>query len=311
MGSAARITFFIVLSFALHILSLPFDLILPAGLPEAGQVGVSYVSRPLDSFRSVAETEKPTDRMVKTTIPSVQKASESDVSQPKQKQIEKSHVEDNKPIVEKVDSKQKSIVKEPIAVATADFPSEKPMEPLEPVKVDTVAIVDMESQLSDEKPSGAETVDTVLAVSKQLLVQTALSAESQVEVNNSSLGTAVAKMENPSSNQDGGSSPQGEEKNKHSQGFKSALARYDVNPPPRYPEVAKLRGWEGEVVFKALILKSGRVGDLNLLVSSGYRSLDNAARKAIARWKFMPATSFGMSLDSQVEIPVTFSLKGQ
>ena len=92
-------------------------------------------------------------------------------------------------------------------------------------------------------------------------------------------------------------------------GFKDALPRYNINPPPRYPQVAKLRGWEGKVVFKALILKNGHVGSLQVLASSGYRSLDDAARKAIKRWKFNPATSFGLSIDSQVEIPVTFSLK--
>ena len=311
MDSAARISFFIVLSFALHILSLPFDLILPTELPEVGPVGVSYVSRPLESFLPVVEREKTTNRMVKTTIPSVQKTSATDVEQHKQKQVEKNHIEDYKPIVVEADSKQKSMLEEPTVVATAAFPSEKPMEPLEPIQADTVAIVDMKSQLSTEKAFESETVETALAVSNQPLVKTEMSTELHVEVNSSSLGSAVAKIETPSFNQEGGALPQGKVKNRYNQGFKSALARYDVNPPPRYPEVAKRRGWEGEVVFKALILKSGQVGHLNILESSGYRSLDNAAREALARWKFMPATSFGMSLDSQVEIPVTFSLKGQ
>ena len=91
--------------------------------------------------------------------------------------------------------------------------------------------------------------------------------------------------------------------------FREALPRYDVNPPPRYPQVAKLRGWEGKVVFEALIRKDGRVGRLKMKNSSGYRSLDTAARKAISRWKFSPATSFGRPKESEVEIPITFSLK--
>ena len=91
--------------------------------------------------------------------------------------------------------------------------------------------------------------------------------------------------------------------------FREALPRYDVNPPPHYPQVAKLRGWEGKVVFEALIRKNGRVGRLKIKNSSGYRSLDTAARKAISRWKFSPATSFGLPKDSEVEIPITFSLK--
>lgn len=283
MNSVVQISLFIVLSFALHVLSLPFDLILPTGLPESGRVGVSYVSRSLETFRPEVEREKPTDRMVKTTISSMQKNRAAGVLQPKQTQVEKSRVEASKSVVVKAETKQKSMLAESVVVTAVDFISEKPMESLESAKIDAVVIEEVKSQLS---------------------------AELQVVENDSSLDAAMAKIKNPDINQGRDSSIQ-EENNNHGQGFRGALARYDVNPPPRYPKVAKLRGWEGEVVFKALILKSGRVGHLNVLVSSGYRSLDNAARKAIARWKFRPATSFGMSLDSHVEIPITFSLKGQ
>ena len=110
MNSVVQISLFIVISFALHILSLPFGLILPTGLPESGQVRVSYVSRSLETFRPEVKREKSTDRMVKTTISSMQKARVTEVLQPKQMQIKKSRVDANKSVVVKTESKQKSVL---------------------------------------------------------------------------------------------------------------------------------------------------------------------------------------------------------
>ncbi len=355
MDSVVRIAFFIVLSFALHILSLPFDLIMSAGLPKTGQVGVSYVSRSLESFRPAAETEKITNRVAKSVVQSVQKTSLTEIEQPEQQPVEKTRTEDT---VAKAEPKPKKIVEEPMVAAVADI------SPVKPLKNDTVAgrlsdftdrnekltdrrqisdrlradshssmlkriknidrsddstvdsskvrqppDVDTKSQPSGEKVAMQETVEPVFEVADHPLLQDALSAPSQPNNDIVSPEAVVAKNEQLSADQGGGTSLQGQGEKVSDQGFESALPRYDVNPPPRYPQVAKLRGWEGKVIFEALILKNGRVGNLNILESSGYRSLDNAARKAIGRWKFRPATSFGVSLDSQVEIPVTFSLK--
>lgn len=89
----------------------------------------------------------------------------------------------------------------------------------------------------------------------------------------------------------------------------SALPRYDRNPRPQYPRIAKLRGWEGEVLFEVLVLKNGRVGELKLLTSSGYKSLDDAAKKALVRWLFQPAIESGLPIDSHVRVPIKFSLR--
>jgi protein TonB len=71
-----------------------------------------------------------------------------------------------------------------------------------------------------------------------------------------------------------------------------------------------LRGWEGDVLFEVLVTKTGRVGQLQMLTSSGYRSLDNAAQKALKRWIFKPATTFGgIEIDSLVRVPIKFSLQ--
>lgn len=91
--------------------------------------------------------------------------------------------------------------------------------------------------------------------------------------------------------------------------YRTAQPRYAVNPKPEYPRVAKLRGWQGDVLFQVEVLASGRVGRVSLVASSGYRSLDRAARKALRRWVFKPATNMGVPVASEVRIPIHFALE--
>jgi periplasmic protein TonB len=42
--------------------------------------------------------------------------------------------------------------------------------------------------------------------------------------------------------------------------------------------------------------------------SSGYRSLDRAAAKAVRRWQFDPACSAGLAVASRVVVPIRFML---
>ncbi|MFK5927739.1 MAG: energy transducer TonB [Desulfuromusa sp.] len=182
------------------------------------------------------------------------------------------------------------------------------MEQLKPVKSKIVAIEAMTLPLSTKTIFEKKDMDQSLETTSQPLLQALVDLDSQIGTESCSLGGITTKKEIPNSLQNQVSNSSEQIKNKNYR-FKDALPRYDVNPVPHYPQVAKLRGWEGKVVFEVLILKNGRVGQLEVLASSGYRSLDSAARKAINRWKFSPATSFGVSIDSKVEIPVTFSLK--
>jgi len=50
----------------------------------------------------------------------------------------------------------------------------------------------------------------------------------------------------------------------------------------KYPETARRDGVEGDLVMKFSISKSGRVVDIELIKSSGYPMLDEAAKKALA-----------------------------
>lgn len=87
-----------------------------------------------------------------------------------------------------------------------------------------------------------------------------------------------------------------------------AIPRYDLNPLPQYPEIARRRGQQGAVQLEVLVLANGRVGETKLVVSSGYKGLDRAAQKAVRHWQFKPAKSFGVAVVSRVVVPVDFVL---
>lgn len=49
----------------------------------------------------------------------------------------------------------------------------------------------------------------------------------------------------------------------------------------RYPSAARLNGWEGKVVLRAVIRADGHLSEVKVHRSSGYEALDNAAMEAI------------------------------
>jgi len=91
----------------------------------------------------------------------------------------------------------------------------------------------------------------------------------------------------------------------------AAQPRYGYHPAPAYPRLARNRGWEGTVEFKIRVLANGEVGEVKMKNSSGYKSLDQAARRAIKRWRFTPASRAGKVVESWVVVPVHFVLDGQ
>lgn len=92
----------------------------------------------------------------------------------------------------------------------------------------------------------------------------------------------------------------------------SALTAYPVygeNMPPAYPEVARLRGYEGIVLIAAEILPNGRVGEAKIKKSSGYAVLDQSALDAVKPWRFEPAKKAGQPFTMWVEVPIKFVLQ--
>jgi protein TonB len=87
-----------------------------------------------------------------------------------------------------------------------------------------------------------------------------------------------------------------------------AYPLYRENVPPLYPELARIRGYEGIVLVHAEILPDGRVGSLKIRKSSGYAILDKSALDAVKPWKFEPAKKSGKPSAAWVELPIKFVL---
>lgn len=81
------------------------------------------------------------------------------------------------------------------------------------------------------------------------------------------------------------------------------------NPAPRYPYLARERGWEGRVVLRVKVDAAGLPGDIAIGQSSGRDMLDRAAMAAVRKWRFRPASRLGRPVAGVVEIPVSFRLR--
>ncbi|PSW72295.1 energy transducer TonB [Photobacterium sp. GB-50] len=76
----------------------------------------------------------------------------------------------------------------------------------------------------------------------------------------------------------------------------------------KYPQLAKRRGIEGTVLVEVLIAKDGHQVKQKLVKSSGANVLDDAALKAIKKWRFSPHIVDGIAIAHRVQIPVRFKL---
>jgi protein TonB len=81
------------------------------------------------------------------------------------------------------------------------------------------------------------------------------------------------------------------------------------NPVPQYPRIARVMGLEGKTLLRVEILQDGRPGTVHVRESSGHTVLDEAAAKAIKKWKFTPAQDGFFAVRSVVDLPIRFSLK--
>jgi len=90
-------------------------------------------------------------------------------------------------------------------------------------------------------------------------------------------------------------------------------AKFDVatlhNPKPPYPLAARRRGYEGRVLLSVLVRADGACGDVTLKQSSGHTLLDSSALDTVKRWRFLPARRGATSVESRVDVPITFRLE--
>ena len=85
-------------------------------------------------------------------------------------------------------------------------------------------------------------------------------------------------------------------------------ARYSNNPQPPYPRISRRLREEGTVKLRVKVSAAGRASAVTLNRSSGSNRLDNAAIKAVKKWRFVPAKRNGQAESSWVIIPIVFNL---
>ncbi|MBI2883952.1 MAG: energy transducer TonB [Candidatus Methylomirabilis oxyfera] len=91
-------------------------------------------------------------------------------------------------------------------------------------------------------------------------------------------------------------------------GGRSSAPNYGINPLPKYPLLAREKGYEGTVYLRVLVRADGRVERLTVDRSSGHEILDRSAVDSVKEWAFFPAKKGGKSVQSWVLLPVKFAL---
>lgn len=91
-------------------------------------------------------------------------------------------------------------------------------------------------------------------------------------------------------------------------------ARFDAaylnNPSPKYPPLARRMQEEGKVLLRVRVSPAGLPQEVLVHQSSGSERLDEAARKAVSQWRFVPARQGEASIESWVIVPIVFKLEG-
>lgn len=85
-------------------------------------------------------------------------------------------------------------------------------------------------------------------------------------------------------------------------------AAYLNNPDPKYPPMSRRLGEEGKVLLRVRVTAEGLAATVDIEKSSNFERLDEAARQAVARWRFVPAKRGEEAVEAAVIVPIVFRL---
>jgi TonB family protein len=77
---------------------------------------------------------------------------------------------------------------------------------------------------------------------------------------------------------------------------------------PRYPAMAQRAGVAGAVVIRGIVRRDGTIDEVEVIKDLPY-GLGDAAREAVRRWRFRPATLRGEPIDVYYTVTVNFRLQ--
>lgn len=82
-----------------------------------------------------------------------------------------------------------------------------------------------------------------------------------------------------------------------------------VNATFKYPWLARKRGWQGRVLLSLRVERNGRLSNITIRETSGYRVLDNSALDSVIKIKNLPeAAGLLQGNTLTLQIPVQFQL---
>lgn len=81
------------------------------------------------------------------------------------------------------------------------------------------------------------------------------------------------------------------------------------NRPPVYPPDAVRRGQQGTVLVLIRVSPLGLAEGAEVLTSSGYRALDQAAVDAVMGWRFRPAVRDGRAIPFEMPMRIVFAVR--
>lgn len=85
-------------------------------------------------------------------------------------------------------------------------------------------------------------------------------------------------------------------------------AAYLHNPEPVFPQLSRRLGEEGKVLLRVKVSAEGQPVAVDLEKSSNFERLDEAARRAVSRWRFVPARRGEAPVEGTVIVPIVFRL---
>lgn len=78
---------------------------------------------------------------------------------------------------------------------------------------------------------------------------------------------------------------------------------------PAYPAAEIRANHAGTVILRVEVLQNGHIGNVELVQSSGFARLDEAAIREARHWRMKPGTRDGVPVVMWKEVPITFQLK--
>ncbi|MBE0621715.1 MAG: TonB family protein [Burkholderiales bacterium] len=186
-----------------------------------------------------------------------------------------------------------------IPVVASIVPSERAETTSPPASVHKVAPKARQAPAHKQRPAAPKTTPIIAAESPPAMTAAMVAAPAPPE---NSAPTAAAPAPSSATSQSAAQATWTPPR---------ADAAYLNNPKPEYPAVSLRLGETGRVVLNVLVSATGAAEQVNVHTSSGSERLDQAAVKAVKKWKFIPARRGDEAVAAQVLVPITFKTESE